>query len=115
GIDRAHSADGLELQVDADALHAGRVRRMLEAVAALAALQLQRAAPCRLPERPCPLVGDRHGSRHLAPIAHRFVPRRRLGRHHPPRPQTPPSSPNSFISALVMPGGSAFTYWLSSA
>src|SRR5260221_8079288 len=36
GINRAYPAHWLELQIDADALHASRVWRMLEAAAALA-------------------------------------------------------------------------------
>src|SRR5205807_656487 len=70
GIDRARAAHWLELQIDADALHTGGIGWMLEAAAALATLQLERAASRRLPERPCPLVRDRHGPCHLAPIAH---------------------------------------------
>src|SRR6185437_432872 len=57
GINRAYPAYGLELQIDADALHTGGVGRMLEAAAALATLQLERAASRRLPEWPGPLVG----------------------------------------------------------
>src|SRR5215470_16478113 len=69
-IDRALAAHGLELEIDAHALHARRIRRMLEVLARLAALQGQYLLFGGVPEGPCQLVwhGDRPG--HLAPVAH---------------------------------------------
>src|SRR6185503_11298111 len=69
-VDGALAAHGLELEIDAHALHAGRVRRMLEVLARLAALQGQHFLFGRVPEGPRQLVGygDRPGD--LAPIAH---------------------------------------------
>src|SRR5580700_321498 len=63
-------AHPLEFQVDRDALGAGRIGRVLEMPAALTALQLQDAAPGRLPEWLCPFVRDRDRPCYVAPVAH---------------------------------------------
>src|SRR5262249_656880 len=67
--DRALAAHGLELEIDAHALHARRIRRMLEVLARLAALQGQHLLFGGVPEGPRQLVwpGDRPG--YLAPVA----------------------------------------------
>src|ERR1700733_12539853 len=76
GVDRSGAAHGFELQVRSDALNAGRIRRVLEMTATLAALQFKGAAFGCIPKWFCPFVwnGDRPG--HLAPVAHsvRLVP-----------------------------------------
>src|SRR2546425_10359121 len=71
GVDGALAADGFEREVDCHAVHAGRVRRMLEVPTRLAALQRQHAPPGRFPEGFRPLVRDRNWPGHLAPFAHR--------------------------------------------
>src|SRR5438132_1051609 len=70
-IDGALAADRLERQVDRHAAHAGGVRRMLEVLARLTALQRQHAALGRFPEGLRPLVRDGNRPGHLAPVAHR--------------------------------------------
>src|SRR5206468_173325 len=68
-VDGTLAADGLEREIGRHAAHAGGVGRVLEVLARLTALQLQDAAPGRVPEWPRPLVrdGDRPG--HAAPVA----------------------------------------------
>src|SRR2546425_3155652 len=73
GVDGALAADGFEREVDRHAVHAGRVRRMLEVSARLAALQRQHAAPGRFPEWFRPFVRDRNWPGHLAPVAQEFL------------------------------------------
>src|SRR5216683_576908 len=77
GVDRSDTAHGFEAKLGSDALGAGRIGRVLEMPATLAALQLQNAALRRLPEWLRPLV--RHGDRpgHLAPVAHFCLSRSR--------------------------------------
>src|SRR3989442_12260895 len=72
-VDGALAGDGFEREVGRHAVHASRVRRMLEALARLTALQRQHSSPRRVPERLRPLVrdGDRPG--HLAPVGHRVA------------------------------------------
>src|SRR3989442_9294290 len=70
-VDRARAADWLEREIDRHAAHAGRVRRMLEASARLAALERQHATFGPVPQRLRPLVWDGNRPGHLAPVAHR--------------------------------------------
>src|SRR5713101_6444517 len=71
GVNGALATDGFEREVDRHAVHAGRVRRMLEVPARLAALQRQHAPAGRFPEGFRPLVRDRNWPGHPAPVAHR--------------------------------------------
>src|SRR5262249_49524156 len=79
GVDRALPAHRLEFEIGRDAARARRVGRVLEMPAALAALQFERAAFGRFPERARPFVWhwDRPGR--LAPLAHRPLPRSLTG------------------------------------
>src|SRR6266851_7815255 len=76
-VDRPGAAHGFEAKVGRDALGAGRIGWMLEMAAALAALQLQNAAPRRIPEWLRPRVRDRDRPGHLAPVAHFCLSRSR--------------------------------------
>ena len=71
GVDRSPiPAHGFEFQIRRDALGAGRIGRVLEMSATLAALQFHNAALGRIPERLRPLVRHRDRPGHLAPVAH---------------------------------------------
>ena len=75
GVDRSGAADAImahrfELQIRRDASGAGRIGRMLEMSAALAALQFQHAAPGRIPEWLRPFVRHRDRPGHFAPVTH---------------------------------------------
>src|SRR5579872_6499435 len=72
-VDRALAAHRLEFEVGGDALGAGRVRRVLEMPATLAALQFDHPAFRRLPERLRPLVGNGDRPGHRAPVTHGVV------------------------------------------
>src|SRR6202023_1725078 len=65
-------APGFEFEIRRDAFDAGRIGRVLEMAAALAALQFQDAALGRIPEWLCPLVRGGDRPRHLTPFAHLF-------------------------------------------
>src|SRR5262249_39819577 len=72
-VDRALAAHRLEFEVGRNALRAGRIGRVLEMPAILAALQFDDAAFGRFPERLRPLVWHRDRSCHLAPVAHSLL------------------------------------------
>ncbi len=78
GVDRAEPAHRLEFEVGRDALGAGRIGRVLEMPAALAALQFENATLGGIPERLGPFVRNRDRPGHLAPVAH-------VARRRPPR------------------------------
>src|SRR6266446_5284641 len=65
-------AHSFEFQVRRDAFDAGRIRRVLEMSATLAALQVQNAPPGRIPEWLRPLVRNRDRPGYLTPVAHLF-------------------------------------------
>src|SRR6266540_2146193 len=96
GVDGALAADRLEREVDRHAVYAGRVRRMLEAPARLAALQRQHAPLGRFPEGFRPFVRDWNRPGHLAPFAHRhrLVP-------PPIRPDSPTREPGCWPPAAM--------------
>ena len=71
GVDRTGPAHRLEFEVRRDAFDAGRIGRVLEMAATLAALQFENTAPGRVPEWLRPLVRNRDRAGHLAPVAHR--------------------------------------------
>src|SRR5581483_9785573 len=64
-------------------LHAGRIRRVLEMPAALAALQFQRPAFRGVPERLRPLIRHRDRPDDFAPVAHRVCSTSFLSRRRP--------------------------------